>query len=191
MLDGLKYTLWLLMIVLLTGCPSHYQSDYYTSDNHRTADLQHEETYWKKVGSLQNDLAALSPQADLFEARKVAETAIGYSKFLAEDYDLVRPAVFHNILIRIGWKQRGLCYHWTEDLIERLQKLDLKTYQFHWGVAHRGSELREHNSVVITAKGQPFDTGMVLDPWRNSGDLYWSMVDTDNYPWRELPSEEW
>jgi hypothetical protein len=69
--------------------------------------------------------------------------------------------------------------------------LDLKTYQLHWGVAYRGSELREHNSVVITARGEPFETGMVLDPWRNSGDLYWALIQTDTYPWVELPPDEW
>jgi hypothetical protein len=73
----------------------------------------------------------------------------------------------------------------------QLQTLELQTYQLHWGVAYRGSELREHNSVVITAKGQAFEKGLVLDPWRNSGDLYWTLVGEDNYPWEELPPSEW
>ena len=189
--DRVKYNFLLLLIIFLSGCTSLPRSGDPNSDSNRIEDLQHEGTYWKKIGSLQNDLAALNRRADMIEARQVSDTAIGYSILLSEEYDLVRPAVLHNLLIRIGLKNRGLCYHWTEDLMGRLQKLDLKTYQFHWGVAHRGSELREHNSVVITAKGQTFDEGLVLDPWRNSGNLYWSSVKTDRYPWKELPTEEW
>jgi hypothetical protein len=75
--------------------------------------------------------------------------------------------------------------------MQRLQALDLRTYHLHWGVAHRGNDLREHNSVVITANGQPFEAGLLLDPWRNSGDLYWAIVTTDSYPWEELPASEW
>jgi hypothetical protein len=125
------------------------------------------------------------------EAGQIAETAVTYSRDLAAEYGLVRPAVLHNVFVRMGFKDRGLCYHWTEDLIKRLQSLDLKTYQLHWGVAYRGSQLREHNTVVITAGSDAFESGMVLDPWRNSGDLYWTLIKTDKYPWKERPPDEW
>ena len=103
----------------------------------------------------------------------------------------MRPAVLHNILVRIGARDRGLCYQWTEDLIKELTKLNLKTYDLHWGVAYRGSDLREHNTVVITANGSGFEDGIVLDPWRNSGVLYWAAVKEDEYPWELLPLVEW
>jgi hypothetical protein len=95
------------------------------------------------------------------------------------------------VLVRIGLKDRGLCHHWTTDLMEQLELLELKTYQLYWGVAHRGSELREHNSVVVAAKGQRFEEGIVLDPWRNSGELHWTPVKNDRYPWKERPRSEW
>jgi len=110
-----------------------------------------------KIASLRNDLAALNAEADIAEAGQVAQTAIQYSSYLAEQYELVQPAVLHNVLVRVGWKDRGLCHHWTVDLMEQLDLLQLKTYQLYWGVAHRGSELREHNSVVIAAKEQRFE----------------------------------
>ena len=121
------------------------------------------------VDALRHELAALGPGTDQAEAGMVAETAVTYSGRLAEEYRVVPPARLHNLLIQVGIKDRGLCYHWTEDLMKRLQALDLRTYQLHWGVAHRGNDLREHNSVVITANGQPFEAGLLLDPWRNSG----------------------
>jgi len=147
--------------------------------------------YRQKVEHLIQELAALNHGTETEEARMVAETSIRYSMALADAYRLIRPAIVHNMLVQLGLRDRGLCYHWTEDLMERLQALPLKSYQLHWGVAYRGSDLREHNTVVITVKGQEFKKGIVLDPWRNSGDLYWVSVGKDRYPWRELPPEDW
>jgi hypothetical protein len=186
-----KTLILLLFGVFLSACVSAHQNGQVSSESWNAQNSRKAEAYWEKVGSLQDDLAALNQQADLLEAWQVAETAITYSNQLAEEYQLVHPAVLHNVLIRVGLKDRGLCYHWTEDLLKQLQLLDLRTYQLHWGVAHRGSELREHNSVVITARRQAFEKGMVLDPWRNSGDLYWALIKTDRYPWKELPPSEW
>jgi hypothetical protein len=40
--------------------------------------------------------------------------------------------------------------------------------------------------VVLTAPGQAFDQGIVLDAWRHSGRLCWSPVQEDKYPWIEV-----
>jgi len=144
-----------------------------------------------KVARLQANLKDLGKDTDNAEARRVAQTAVFYSFRLAEEYRVAPPARWHNLLIQMGFKERGLCFHWTEDLMKHLLALDLKTYQLHWGVAHKGSELREHNSVVVTAREQPFEKGLVLDPWRNAGDLYWAAVSQDSYPWEPLPPDQW
>jgi hypothetical protein len=175
----LLLSIGLLAATLISGCTGN-----------RAASLSPERMS-SNVDALRRELAALGPGTDKAEAGMVAETAVTYSGRLAEEYRIVPPARLHNLLIQVGIKDRGLCYHWTEDLMKRLQALDLRTYRLHWGVAHRGNDLREHNSVVITANGQPFETGLLLDPWRNSGDLYWAIVKTDSYPWEELPASEW
>jgi hypothetical protein len=144
-----------------------------------------------KIASLQGRLKGLGPATDPDEARRVAHAAVTDSYRLAEGYRLATPARWHNLLIQVGLRERGLCFHWTEDLMRRLQALNLRTYRLHWGVAHQGSDLYEHNSVVITASNQPFENGLVLDPWRNSGDLYWAAVREDDYPWVPLPPDQW
>jgi hypothetical protein len=116
---------------------------------------------------------------------------VTHSLRLAEEYRVVPPARWHNLLIQMGLRDRGLCYHWTEDLMAHLQALHLANYELHWGVAHPGSDLREHNSVVVTALNQPFEKGLVLDPWRNSGELTWVRVEEDAYPWQPLPRAKW
>ena len=45
---------------------------------------------------------------------------------------------------------------------------------------------QEHSSVVLTAPGQAFDQGIVLDAWRHSGRLYWGAVKADKSPWIEV-----
>ena len=158
-----------------------------TAAEQQTKELE----YRENVKRLEWELMALGPAVDPTEARRVAETAIRESAILAEEYQLVRPAVAHNLLITIGIKERGLCYQWAEDLMKRLEVLALKSFQLHWAVAYRGSNLREHNCVVITAQGQPFSKGILFDPWRHSGNLYWTPVVKDSYPWEILPPTQW
>jgi hypothetical protein len=179
--------------VALIGCgkASVYYPGNRTFDASDPANQLNSQIYWEKVEQLEQELATLSQATDMTEARLAAETALRESAALAEEYQLVRPAVAHNLMVVFGLKDRGLCYHWTEDLMKRMQALELKSFQLHWGVAYRGSELREHNSVVITARGQDFSLGIVLDPWRNSGRLYWARIAQDRYPWKERPPSDW
>jgi len=187
----LKYLILLLIVVLLSACVSAPQSSQSATGSAASGAGRQAPANREKIALLQNDLAALNARADVTEAGQVARTAIEYSAYLAAKYELVRPAAVHNVLVRIGLKDRGLCHHWTADLMQQLERLQLKTYQLYWGVAHRGSELREHNSVVIAAQGQRFEAGIVLDPWRNSGELHWAPVNADHYPWKERPRSEW
>ena len=188
--DKLSRIIVLLIVVLLSACAGGHQSGQIASGGDNPADAPEPPAYREKVAALQNDLASLNGHPNSTEAGQLAETAISYSYHLAQEYRLVRPPVLHNILVRVGIKDRGLCYQWTEDLMNRLYLLKLKNFQLHWGVAYRGSELREHNTVVVTALGQSSEDGILLDPWRNSGELYWANVKDDSYPWKErLPNE--
>ncbi len=184
----LKCFIFLLVVGLLGACAGAPPNDVLSSER---INPPINRTDRKKIEALQNDLTTLDNRSNPEEALQVAETSIRYSTFLADEYDLVRPAVFHNVLVRIGLKDRGLCHHWTEDLLKKLELLRLQSYHLYWGVAYRGSELREHNSVVGAANGQNFEDGIVLVPWRNSGDLYWIPVKDDRYPWKERPRNEW
>ena len=188
-----KYFTALCLFIVVTGCAK--ANVYYPGNgsfNATTSGIQADaQIYRDKVKQLEQVLIALNKTVDTTEAMKVAETAVRESAVLAEEYQLVRPAFAHNLLVVLGFKDRGLCYHWTQDLMIRLQALDLKSLQLHWGVAYRGSELREHNCIVVTAIGQSFFKGIVLDPWRNSGKLFWARVTKDRYPWKVLPPSDW
>jgi hypothetical protein len=135
---------------------------------------------------LRTKLAMLSPTVRVDEAEKLALCAYKTSRRLAREYGVVFPPALNNILINTGGRKRGLCYHWTEDLILQLDALKLKTLELHWGEAFART-FSENNGVVVTAKGQPFAHGIVLDAWRYQGRLYWGPVrkDPEGYPWKE------
>lgn len=138
----------------------------------------------EQIKSLETALTKLRPSVEGKEAAIVAPLAYDYPRELARKYRLVRPPLWHNLLINLGLKKRGLCYHWAEDMATKLQSLNLESLETHWGVSRAGT-FREHNTVVITAWNQPFATGIVLDPWRHSGRLYWTTVTNDAYVWIE------
>ena len=140
------------------------------------------------VAKLHERLLALSPTVRSDEAKRVAIIAHEASQRLGREYRVAGPAHFHNFLVNAGLKKRGLCHHWARDLGGQLAGLKLRSLVLRWGIA-RGGTLREHNAVVVTARGQPFERGIVLDPWRHSGRLFFGEVVSDRYPWREDPHE--
>jgi hypothetical protein len=98
----------------------------------------------------------------------VAESAYATAAQLRRDYGVIGgPPSFHNFLVNLGIRKRGLCFQWAEDLLVQLDALKLRTLELHWAEARAGS-WQEHNCVVVTAKGQRFREGIILDCWRHS-----------------------
>lgn len=140
---------------------------------------------YTQVDVLAQDILSLNKKVSRKEAYHFAKEALTHPKVLAKSYDLVAPANYHNMLINLGYRTRGLCFHWSEDMMSHLKKQNYTTLDLRWGVSgKRGPD--EHNSVIVVAKGEPFKTGIVIDPWRNSGNLYWSKIEDDEkFKWVE------
>ena len=63
--------------------------------------------------------------------------------------------------------------------------MKLQTLELHWAESYAGLP-SEHNVIVVTAKGQPFAQGILLDNWRYGGNLVYGPVAADpNYRWTE------
>jgi hypothetical protein len=94
----------------------------------------------------------------------------------------------HSFLINIGVKKGGYCYQFATELLLRLDAQKLETLELHWGESDAGTDT-EHNVIVVTAKGQPFAQGIMLDNWRRSGHLLWGPLDGDpDHTWQENKS---
>lgn len=130
-------------------------------------------------------LIALSPGVNPDEARRVASIAYNTGRELARKWDMGSSPTVHSFLINIGVKKGGYCYQFATELLVRLDAQKLKTLQLHWGESDPGTDT-EHNVIVVTATGQPFAQGILLDNWRRSGRLLWGPLDGDrDHVWQE------
>jgi hypothetical protein len=133
----------------------------------------------RSIKKLRDALVALAADVDPVEAEEVSVTAHTASRSLAHEYRLVWCAGFQNLLINMGKRDRGYCGHYTRDIGERLKALRPKTLVLHWGAAFAGT-MDENNGLVVTARNQPFEDGILMDGWRQSGRLFWCPVKEDS-----------
>lgn len=132
----------------------------------------------RSIRKLRDALVALAPDVDPGEAELLSTTAHTASRDCAREYGLVWTPIFQNLLIHMGKRQRGYCGHYTRDIGERLKALKLKTLVLHWGAAFAGT-IDENNCLVVTARNQAFENGIVLDGWRRGGRLFWCALKKD------------
>jgi hypothetical protein len=139
--------------------------------------------------SLRTRIAALSPTVSPDEARRVAYAAYMTGRELHSEWRVAWLPGLQNLLVNIGARKGGLCFQWATELLVRLDALKLQTLELHWAESFANTS-GEHNVIVVTARGQAFEEGILLDNWRYSGHLVWTQVTTDpEYHWTENKSE--
>jgi len=139
--------------------------------------------------SLRTRIAALSPTVNPDEARQIAYTAYMTGRELHREWRVAWLPGIQNFLVNTGRRKGGLCFQWATELLVRLNALKLQTLELHWAESGPNTGA-EHNVIVVTARGQEFGEGILLDLWRYSGTLVWTHVGTDpDYHWAENKSE--
>ncbi len=144
----------------------------------------------QKYLALAEMIENLGPGVDPEEARRAARIAIDYSLELKRQYRVTDPPLIHNMKVNMGLRPRGLCYQWADDLEARLRQENFRTLTLHRAIANSDRPfLIEHSTVIISRKGDPFEKGIVLDPWRYGGTLYWApTLKDETYKW--IPREK-
>lgn len=170
-LKQVKLIRFLLVVSILSAC-SHVSTPIDANSN---------------IDELTKSIHSLSAAVSLDEASQTSRMLITTAMQLANEYDMTSPALYHNVLVNTGFRERGLCCHWAEDLHAKLRELEIDSLRFDWLVSRLGNELREHNTVVIYAAGTAWSKGIVFDPWRKAGVPYWTKVTGDKYPWGPHP----
>lgn len=180
-----KIILLLSSLLLLSACSNiRYNDVAYDSKRKITTVSAITSTEQNKISALKKAIMSLSPHIDPQEAHFVAREGVMYPMVLSNQYGLVSPPLLQNVLVNYGYRKNGLCWQWTRDMGKQLGKKPLKTLDFHHAVAFRRNYWKEHSTLVVSAKGGKVREGIVLDPWRNSGNLYWNFVRRDTkYPW--------
>ena len=152
----------------------------------RYHELTNEIKFWEYVVALKQDIVGLmngdGDKATLNEADLIAKTVIENIYRLSREYKIGGSSLFHNFLINNGIRKKGYCYHYVGELQKALAEKDLRYYEVHWGEAFAGT-FRENNALVITARGDPFNTGIAIDAWRRGSRPFWKKVSADRFPW--------
>ena len=111
---------------------------------------------------LRSRIAALGPGVDPEEAELVTRCAYKTGRDLKREWGVVWPPGLHNFLVNTGRRKGGLCFQFATELLHRLDLLKLETLDLHWAESFERT-MSEHNVIVVTAKGQPFEQGIILD----------------------------
>lgn len=152
--------------------------------------LTQQEEMWRAAKELKQALLALQgieeqkQPAVQAEADRISQEVIGVFERKGKEWNMLSSALMNNVLINMKVRKNGFCWHWVEAFMEVLYPIQLEYYRLNWGVAHLGTS-RENNSLVITARDQAFEDGLMIDAWRSSGRPFWRITKQDRFPWIE------
>ena len=164
------------LLFLLQGCAVNSPAPQ-ASDMYRLAHL------------LQSQDSHISIHISSLESLKLSKDIFSKTQSLSKAFKMTSPPQYHNFLVTIGLREKGLCYDWSDALYAYLTQREYPSFEFHLMGANIGKYWTEHNSLVVVAKGLAIEEGIIIDPWRNSGKLYFSKVKEDgNYSWKHRAS---
>ena len=136
------------------------------------------------IAELTTGIMALGEGIDPEEAARAAKISYEYSLQLRREYQVTDSALVHNSKVNMGLRPRGLCYHWADDLEARLKQENFQTLQLHRAIANSTNIRIEHSTAIVSRRGDTMQQGIILDPWRFGGRLFWSEVPDDKkYIW--------
>ena len=96
----------------------------------------------QRISDLGRSISTLHSSIDADEAQRAARIAIEYSRELADQYQVSGSALFHNLMVNLGVKDRGLCIDWTADLKTRLELERFTSLDLHWAIANYETPFR-------------------------------------------------
>ncbi len=133
---------------------------------------------------LSAQLHSLDKNTPLKESIRLSKDIFYTVGRLTKEFQLTSPPLWHNTLVNMGFRKKGLCYHWSDALYRHLLTQKYRDFEFHLVGANIGEYWREHNALVIVSKGGKIEDGVLIDPWRDSGRVYFSKVNADRkYNW--------
>ena len=145
-----------------------------------------------KVDTLTELLQSMDTNVSHEEALQLSKDIFNKTAALRKEFEMTSPPQYHNFLVNIGLKEKGLCYHWSDALYTYFTHKVYPSFEFHLMGANIGKYWTEHNVMVVVAKGMPVEEGIVIDPWRDAGRLYFSKVKEDTkYVWKHRPKREY
>ncbi len=96
----------------------------------------------------------------------------------------------HNVKVVNGHREKGVCQDWADAMERALHAQGFRTLQLHRAIGNARKITLEHATVIVTAKGQPMEQGVILDPWRIGQGRLWfgHLADDKKYDWESVAS---
>ena len=137
-----------------------------------------------EIQRLERTILKMRGDVDPEEAARAASVAFSHTRELALQYEITDPPLIHNTKVNLGLRPRGLCWHWAEDMEKRLDAEGFETLEMHRAIAEGRGVRIDHSTAIISSKGDVYTKGVVLDPWRTGGELFFAPVAEDTrYFW--------
>ena len=141
-----------------------------------------------KRDELSHLLVSLDRDIPPSEAVQLSKDIFYKTQQLTKEFEMTSPPQLHNFLVTVGIREKGLCYHWSDALYLYLSEKNYNAFEFHLMGTNIGEYFYEHNALVVVSKGRNTQEGVIIDPWRNSGKLYFSKIEDDpEYIWYHRP----
>ena len=120
-----------------------------------------------EIRRLEATILAMRDDVDPAEAARAAQIAFEHTRTLAIRYEIVDPPLIHNTKVNMGLNA------------ENFETLEMKR-----AIAEGRGVRIDHSTAIISAAGEDHTKGVVLDPWRNGGVLFFAPVAEDTrYFW--------
>ncbi|WP_198645459.1 hypothetical protein [Thalassobius sp. I31.1] len=137
-----------------------------------------------EIMALTQEIMAMDVSVDPQEAARAARISVEYPLQLRRDWNVTDPAIIHNTKVNAGLRDMGLCYQWADALQARLAQENFQTLIMHRAIANADNIRLEHSTVILGAVGETLQEGIILDPWRYGGTLFWAPLPEDTrYEW--------
>ena len=118
------------------------------------------------------------------EIHTFAETAVETAAVKRREWNVNYSAWVHNMLVNHGRRPRGLCYEWQNTMYFALEKVVPAGLKLTLIEAYRGSAMREHHALSLHSVADRWDDGILLDAWREGGNLIFKPVAEADEPWK-------
>ncbi len=137
-----------------------------------------------QITKLATLIQTLDAHASQKESLRLSRDIFQKTAALSKAFKLTSPPLWHNTLVNVGLREKGLCYHWSDALYAHLTVQGYTGFEFHLVGANIGEYFGEHNALVVISKDGKVENGVLIDPWRDSGKLYFSKLKEDKkYKW--------
>lgn len=146
------------------------------------------ETETAKIAAVRAALLGLDASIDPEEAVRAARIAVRAPLGFAQAWNVVDAPLVHNFKVVNGLRDKGVCQDFADALHGALKAERFRTLVIHRALANADNIKLEHATVVLTARGQRMDEGLILDPWRiGQGRLWFGRVTEDpRYDWETI-----